>query len=188
MTTDGTQTITLHLVRHGETAFNAERRFQTPDVPLSENGRAQAAAVAEVLAEKAAGATLILASDHERTHETARIIAARLDLPIMLEPALRERHFGTARGRLYSEYSEAEAQKMWHDPHYRSEGGESWADVFERVKALLDRLRQSPPAPEFICVSHGGAMGVALQHLAGESIDDFKLQGLENCAHRVVTL
>jgi 2,3-bisphosphoglycerate-dependent phosphoglycerate mutase len=187
MTSDVSQTITLHLVRHGETAFNAERRFQTPDVPLSDNGRAQAAVVAEVLAENASGAALILASDYERTQETARIIAARLALPIVLEPALRERNFGIARGKLYSEIGE-ETQAIWREPRYRIENGESWADVFERIEGFFARIRQSPPAPEFICVSHGGAMSVALQYLAGQPIDDFKIEALENCAHRVVTL
>lgn len=187
MTTDATTTITLHLVRHGETAFNAERRFQTPDVPLSEKGRQQAAAVAEILAEQAVGATLILASDYERTQETARIIASRLNLPIVPEPALRERNSGIARGRLYSEIGE-QTQAIWREPRYRIENGESWADVFERIEEFFVRMRQAPPAREFICVSHGGAMSVALQHLEGKPIDDFKIEALENCAHRVVTL
>lgn len=187
MTTNAAHVITMHFVRHGETAFNAERRFQTPDVPLSDRGREQAAAVAGVLAREAPGATLILASDYERTQETARIIAARLDLPIVPEPALRERNFGVARGRLYSEIGE-ETHTLWREPHYRIEGGESWADVFERLEAFFTRVRQSPPAPEVICVSHGGAMSVALQHLAGGAIDDFKIDALENCAHRVVRL
>jgi probable phosphoglycerate mutase len=187
MTSEASQTITLHLVRHGETEFNAERRFQTPDVPLSERGRQQAAAVAEVLAENAAAAELILASDYERTQETARIIAARLNLPIIAEPSLRERNFGIARGRLYSEIGE-ETHALWREPRYRIEGGESWADVFERMQEFFLRMRRAPPAPELICVSHGGAMSVALQHLAGTAIDDFKVEALENCAHRVVTL
>jgi probable phosphoglycerate mutase len=184
--------VTLHFVRHGETAFNAERRFQTPDVPLSERGRAQAATVAEELAVNAATATLILASDYERTQETARIIAARLGLPIVLDEALRERNFGIFRGRLYAdvrtELGEDGMTIAYGAPRHRIEGGESWADVFERVALFLERVRNTPPAPEIICVTHGGAMGVALQHLAGDSIDDFRLQTLENCAVRTVTL
>jgi probable phosphoglycerate mutase len=184
---DSINTVTLHLVRHGETAFNAERRFQTPDVPLSDNGRTQAAAVAETLAVSAANANLILASDYARTQETATIIAARLALPIVLEEALRERNFGIARGRLYSEIGE-EALVTWRQPRYRIENGESWADVFERVAAFVQRMQTSPPAPEIICVTHGGAMSVALQHLAGGAIDDFQIEALENCAVRTVTL
>jgi glucosyl-3-phosphoglycerate phosphatase len=58
------ETITLHFVRHGETASNAERRFQHPETPLSGLGREQAVAVAETLA--GLNAELILASDYAR--------------------------------------------------------------------------------------------------------------------------
>ena len=85
--------LTLHLVRHGETAGNAERRFQHPETPLSDLGREQAAAVAETIATTTT-ATLILASDYARTMETASIISARTGLPIVEEPALRGAKLG----------------------------------------------------------------------------------------------
>ncbi len=180
------QPITLHFVRHGETPFNAERRYQTPDVPLSDLGREQAAAVAETLA-ASTHSSLILASDYERTQETARIIAARLELPIVLDEALRERNFGIARGQLYTDIAE-ETRALWREPRHRIEQGESWADVFERIAAFFVRMREEPPASDIICVTHGGAMSVALQHLAGTSIDDFEVATLENCALRTVVL
>jgi broad specificity phosphatase PhoE len=179
--------ITLHLVRHGETPGNAERRFQTPDVPLSDRGREQAAAVARTLREVARSAELVLSSDYARAMETARIIANELALPVLPEPALRERNFGIARGRLYSEFAD-ETLALWRDPHYRIEGGESWADVHERVAAFFAKLRQGPPAREIIAVSHGGAISVMLHHLDGGSPDAFEVQALENCAVRTVTL
>lgn len=181
------QNLTLHLVRHGETPGNAERRYQKPEVPLSDLGRAQATAVAETLAASATSATLILASDYARTRETADIIAARLALPIVEEPLLRERNFGVARGRLYAEFDE-ETRASWRSPHVRIEGGESWADVFVRVEALLGRLRRSPPAAEMVLVTHGGTMSVMLQHLVGGAVDAFEVQPLENCAVRTVVL
>ena len=183
--------ITLHLVRHGETPGNAERRYQKPEVPLSDLGRSQAAAVAETLVVAAAGATVILASDYARTRETADIIAARLGLPIVEEPLLRERNYGVARGRLYTEFDE-ETRASWRSPRVRIEGGESWADVFVRVEALLARLRSSPPvsplAREMVLVTHGGTMSVMLRHLAGGAVDAFVLEALENCAVRTVVL
>lgn len=179
-------TLTLHFVRHGETAGNAERRFQTPDVPLSEAGRAQALAVAATLLETTrAGA--ILTSDYSRTMETAAAIGQRLGLPIVEEPALRERNFGYARGRLYADIGE-ETMARWRDPYERIEQGESWADVYDRVKDFLDGLRASPPAHELILVTHGGAMSVALDYLAGKPIDEFVLTPLDNCAVRTVVL
>jgi probable phosphoglycerate mutase len=178
--------LTLHFVRHGETPGNAERRFQTPDVPLSETGRAQATAVAETLLETTRAGAL-LASDYARTLETAAAISARLALPVVEEPALRERNFGIARGRLYSEFA-GEEMALWRAPHYRIEQGESWADVYDRMRRFLDALRAAPPAREIILVSHGGAMSVALAYLHGRPIDEFEIMPLENCAVRTVVL
>ncbi len=181
-----TRNLTLHFVRHGETAGNAERRFQTPDVPLSEAGRAQALAVAAPLRDTT-NATAILASDYCRTMETAAAIGERLGLPIIEEPALRERNFGIARGQLYADMGE-ETMARWRNPYERIEQGESWADVYDRVKNFLEGLRASPPARELILVTHGGAMSIALDYLAGKPIDEFVLTPLDNCAVRTVVL
>jgi len=178
--------LTLHFVRHGETAGHAERRFQTPDTPLSGTGRAQAEAVAAALAENTR-AESILASDYCRTMETAAAIAGRLALPVVEAPPLRERNFGIGRGRLYADVGEP-TLKLWAEPRYRIEQGESWADVYDRVSAFLDGLRAAPPARELILVTHGGAMSVALAYLEGTPIDEFKLVPLDNCAVRTVTL
>jgi broad specificity phosphatase PhoE len=180
------QELTLHFVRHGETAGNAERRFQTPDVPLSEAGRAQAVAVAATLLTMT-HAQAVLSSDYLRAMETARVIGERLQLSVVEEPALRERNFGIARGRLYADVGD-ETLALWRDPHYRIEQGESWADVRERIAPLIEQLRRSPPARELILVTHGGAMNVALSYLAGKTIDKFELAPLENCAVRSVVV
>ena len=186
-----TASVKLHLVRHGETAWNAERRFQTPEVPLSKVGRSQAADVSQALAElvgsRTNGEVALLSSDYTRTMETAGIISDRLGLPILPEPLLRERNFGVARGQLYADIGE-EKIASWRDPHVRIDGGESWADVFVRVEALLARLRSAPPAGELVLVTHGGTMNVLLQHLAGVEVDAFALAPLENCALRTVVL
>ncbi len=184
--TVSSSTILIHFVRHGETPGNAERRFQTPDVPLSEAGRAQAAAVAATLRETTR-AEAILSSDYARAWETARTIGEHLQLAVTEEPALRERNFGIARGQLYADIGE-ETIALWRSPHYRIEEGESWADVYVRMGEFLERLRTAPPARELILVTHGGAMNVALAYLAGTSIDEFELAPLENCAVRSVTL
>lgn len=179
-------TITVHLVRHGETDDNAVRRFQVPEVPLSDKGREQATAVAETLA-ASVNASMILASDYARAWETAGIIARRLDLPVTAEEALRERNFGVWRGQMYADLGDAVIE-AYRQPRMRIEGGESWADVFERVDAFLTRLRAEPPAEEMILVTHGGTMNVILQHLDGCIIDEFTMAPLENCAVRTITL
>ncbi len=76
----------------------------------------------------------------------------------------------------------------WRTPFYRIEGGESWADVYERIGPFLEGLQAAPPARELILVSHGGSMSVALLYLAGKPIAEFEILQLENCAVRTVVL
>jgi probable phosphoglycerate mutase len=96
---------TLVLVRHGETAWNAEGRVQgQTDVPLSEVGRAQAAALVPVLA--AGGFGAIYSSDLMRVRETAQPTARALGLELRLEAGLRERHYGMFETLTYVECRE----------------------------------------------------------------------------------
>ncbi len=140
-----TATLTLHFVRHGETLWNRERRMQGQryEVPLSELGREQAREVAASLASVPAQA--LYASDLLRTLETARAISDSTGLPVIEEPALRERHFGVLQGRLYGDMLE-EVEHAWRNPDVRPEGGESWRDVYERAARFLEHLRTDAPS------------------------------------------
>jgi probable phosphoglycerate mutase len=184
----GNDALTLHFVRHGETTYNAERRVQGQmhDVPLSALGVRQADEMAASLEGSAASA--IYASDLRRAMDTARPIAQRLGLSIMPEPALRERHFGTAQDRLYAEFDDETRARWWTDMHQRFDGGESWADVYDRVAAFLDELRRASTARELILVAHGGTVNVALTYLAGKSVDEMTFERIENCSVRTVML
>lgn len=184
--TQRSRTLKLHFVRHGETPGNAERRFQTPDVPLSDVGRTQAAALAARL-RATTRSQAILASDYLRAMQTAEVLAGDLGLPVTAEPALRERNFGVGRGQVYADIGE-ETLALWRNPRYRIDGGESWADVYERVAAFFERLKRSPAARELILVTHGGTMSVALSYLEGKPIDEFQILPLENCALRSVVI
>jgi len=184
---DGGGRVVLHLVRHGETAWNNARRIQGQlhDVPLSEQGREQARAVAEELARFGAGA--IVSSDLRRTMETAAIIGERLGLAVVAEPSLRERHFGIAQGRLYADVADL-VREWWRDPEHRVEGGESNREVYERVGAYLERLTTRAPAREIIVVTHGGAMNMALAWLAGTRLEEWGWERLANCDVRTVVV
>src|SRR2546421_12731333 len=89
--------VTLLLIRHGETDWNAEHRWQGhADVPLNERGREQAKALAEELAPE--GADAIYASDLSRARDTAEIVGERLGLPGVLDPDLPEIGVGSRAG------------------------------------------------------------------------------------------
>jgi broad specificity phosphatase PhoE len=140
-----TATLTLHFVRHGETLWNRERRMQGQlyEVPLSDLGREQAREIASSLASVPAQA--LYSSDLLRTLETARAISEATGLPVIEEPALRERHFGVLQGRLYGDMLE-EVEHAWRNPDVRPEGGESWRDVYDRAARFLERLRADAPS------------------------------------------
>src|SRR3954451_10202115 len=92
----------LLFVRHGETDWNAEGRLQGhTDRALNEYGRRQAHELADRLVGD--GVAAIYASDLARAKEAAEIIAARLDLPVVVDPDLRERNWGNWEGLVPSE-------------------------------------------------------------------------------------
>ena len=142
--------MSIVLIRHGETAFNAQRVMQPPDVQLSERGQRQAQAVARrVAALPIAG---ILSSDHTRAAQTAQEIAQACALPIEWEDLLQERNYGELRGRRYD--------ALGFDPHaedYAPPGGESWAVFRARVaRAFAVVLAVAARTPGHLAVvSHG---------------------------------
>ncbi len=80
---------TILLVRHGETDWNTERRWQGhADQPLNAAGRAQALELAAALIDR--GVDVVYASDLSRAHETAMIVAEQLGRSVLIDPRLRE--------------------------------------------------------------------------------------------------
>ena len=124
----------IHLVRHGETPLNAARILQHPDTPLSERGIAQAARVAQRLAD--AGIAAILTSDYARALATAEAIRAATGAPMEVEPLLRERNFGIHRGTAHDAL-EVDVSA----PDYAPPGGESVPEFESRVGAAWAAVR-----------------------------------------------
>jgi probable phosphoglycerate mutase len=185
------EALTLHLVRHGQTVWNVERRIQgqTHDVPLTEEGIAQARAAAAGLA--GIGAPLVLTSDLLRALQTAEIIAAATGAKLRREPALRERHMGILQGNTAEDARRHYGERLndlWSDPDVRFDGGESWRDVYARVAAFFHSLCASPPAPELVLVTHGGTLNVINAVLAGEPVERLAWERIDNCAVRTVSL
>jgi broad specificity phosphatase PhoE len=117
--------MSIFVIRHGETASNANRVLQVPETPLSERGLAQAERLGRRMAEL--GVTHILSSDYARAHMTARAVSDATGLTIEIEPSLRERNFGDLRGRPYSEVGDIFAEG------FEPRGGESWETFYART-------------------------------------------------------
>jgi len=180
----------LILVRHGETAWNRERRIQGQlDTPLNDEGRRQALAAGERLASQRglyeldrAGGARIVASDLLRCRQTAEAIAAATGLPMSTDPRLRERSYGLFEGRTYSEVQRdmAAAFQRWlsRDPDFDVDGGESLRTFQKRVADVLDELAQAAPGATLVVVTHGGVLDIACRMCRGLGLTaprDFEL-------------
>jgi broad specificity phosphatase PhoE len=160
----------IFLIRHGATELTAEDRFAgSTDVKLSDEGRRQAARLAERLSlEKVAA---VYASDMSRTLETARILAEPHKLEVQPRAGLREISHGHWEGLTRREVDEkypAEAKDWDHDPYtFAPTGGESGLAVTARaLPTLLDIVREQL-GKHVIVVSHKATIRLILSSLLG---------------------
>ncbi len=160
----------VYLVRHGETTWNVERRFQGQlDVELSKTGLRQAEAVARWLAGQPAGFTAIYSSDLKRASRTALIIGAKLGLVPRLDPALREINVGEWQGLVASEIEERFPGQLeeWQEKidSFTLPGGESIPVVQDRVYAAYQEIVEHHRGEAIIIVSHGAALAALMAAL-----------------------
>jgi broad specificity phosphatase PhoE len=161
----------LMLVRHGETDWNVQRRYQgQTDVPLSGFGMRQA----ELVAERLTGGKIdaVYASDLSRAWETAQIIAGKSGLEVFPEPRLRELKFGILEGLTFDE-AEAQHSEMiaaWLEDYNNTPEGAETIDSFNtRIVSLLDNLRGEHDEQVVLLVGHGGSLSEILRVILGLS-------------------
>lgn len=154
------------LVRHGQTDWNLQGRYQgQADPPLNETGLQQAQAAAERLAGRRYAA--LYSSDLERARVTAEIIGRRLGLEVTIDPRLREVNQGAWEGLLVTEIQERypvewEARQRDHLRFRAPGGGESVQDVAMRIWAAMDDIARLHRDDAVIVVSHGLALATML--------------------------
>ena len=158
------------LVRHGETVWNLEKRYQGQlDSPLTERGVAQAEAIAARLA--CCTFDGLYASDLGRAWKTAEVIACSTGHQIVPEPRLRERNFGIFQGlnrtAMREEYPEEYQQYMGNYAAYVVPGGESLDQLSERAVTCLEELAARHMGGRLVLVSHGGALSALVKHVLG---------------------
>ena len=181
----------LVLVRHGRTAWNAEGRAQGhADVGLDDQGRRQAAQMAPVVAGD--DPVALFSSDLARARETAAALERATGLSTVVDARLREYDTGARTGLTREEYAATlapEAAAAWDaHSHVEAEGGESVADVGERiVPALLEVLDGLEEGRTAVVVLHGAALRVALAGLLGWPLATADgLEAMRNCGWAVL--
>ena len=172
------------LVRHGETEWNVQRRFQgQTDVPLSDLGRWQAELVAGRLMDQKVDA--LYASDLKRAWETAEKIAELNGLEIFSEPRLRELKFGILEGMTFDEaqVQHPEMIAAWLDDfHSTPEGGEPIEAFHMRLVSLLEDLKEKHDEQVVLLVAHGGPLSEILRIVLGLSPEKRWYLELENAS------
>lgn len=176
---------TLYVVRHGETQWNADGRWQGwQDSDLTPLGRQQAAGAGEKL--KGRGIGTIYCSDAGRARETARLIGEAIGVTPQPDPALRERFYGEYEGMTSLEIDERfpgtryEAGRDRRDT-WRPIGGESLIEVTARVMTFVRLVAQQHAGEHVALVTHAGVLRVLDGVSSGEVLEDIWDRVPPNC-------
>jgi broad specificity phosphatase PhoE len=155
---------TLYLIRHGETEWNHIGRWQgQADVPLSDEGRAQARLLAQRLLREDVQFDQIYASDLSRAYETAQIVARALGMPIRTDRELREIDIGSWSGLTRPEIT-ARFPGAFETVFYAPDG-ETRDQFAARTNGALLRIAETHPGQRLAIVSHGGVVRSMVKHL-----------------------
>lgn len=182
----------LILIRHGETDWNRELRFQGQlDVPLNAIGLEQARRVADRLALQPVHA--LVSSDLQRALQTAQALAQRAGHAAPLsESGLREQHFGMAEGLrapdIQARHPQAWAQWVRFDEHYAFDGGECTRDFHVRVLGVLRALAQRHAGQTLAVVTHGGVLDMVYRSALGLSLSGPRVSEIPNAGINRVRL
>ena len=157
----------LIAIRHGETEWNRDGRFQGHlNSVLNREGLAQAEALGERLATE--HFDLLLSSDLGRALQTASAIALRSGHEVVVEPRLRERRMGVFQGLTAAEvqarYPDEYARFSTRDPDYVIPEGESMRQLFERSVACFNQLAARHAGLTLAAITHGGVLAMLYRH------------------------
>jgi len=163
--------VELVCVRHGQTAWNAERRFQGhTDIPLDDEGRAQAQGLAAHL--RVESFDVAVTSDLSRAVMTATLICDGRELALERDAEFREMRFGAWEGLTWDEivarWPELATAHETTPRTYTPEGGETYEGLGERVMRALERVTDRlAPEGRALIVSHAGVMHALVRGLLG---------------------
>jgi probable phosphoglycerate mutase len=165
---------TFYVIRHGETDWNLHGRWQGhTDIPLNEDGRAQARRLAARLRADRTHFDAIYSSDLQRAWETAATVGAALDLTPRPLLALREIDVGSWGGLTVAEVLAQDGDTY---ARFRSGedvprgGGERFLDLYTRVVAAVEQLAEQQPGRTLALFTHGGAVRALLMHAARDKV------------------
>lgn len=181
----------LIIMRHGQTDWNVENRFQGhTDIPLNAIGRAQVARAASILGTQ--DIHHIISSDLQRAFDTAVAVASVKKLQVTADQQLRETHCGSWEGRTGPDIEATDGENLsrWFagDDIPAGGDGERRSDVVTRMMNAIEReLALCETGQTLLVVTHGGAARGAIGALLGLAISDWvAIGGLANASWSIL--
>jgi broad specificity phosphatase PhoE len=179
--------VTFYIVRHGETDWNVAKKMQgQTDIPLNENGEAQAKEVAEKFED--IQFDLAFSSDLLRAKRTADIILLEKQLAVETTKALRERKFGEMEGKSNETFfaylkqikGKAHTERSKHKAHDDYESDE---EIASRVITFLRETAVVNPGKTILITTHGGIFHIILVHLGIKTYEESDMLRIKNTGH-----
>lgn len=163
-----------YLVRHGETSWNKDNRIQGwTDISLSELGLKQAEVLSYVLKDITFQA--VYSSDLIRSIQTAQAYEQLTGQKVILDPLLREIHFGDWEGKTWqeiiTEHKDAFASGLYDNPDSRTHSGESMNMFKMRASTHFKAIVERHPSDNVLIFTHGGNIRMILLDLLHQAID-----------------
>ena len=175
------------LIRHGETAWNVERRLQgMTNTPLNIRGKAQALQLAQAMKISGLQFDALYTSDLQRAADTASAIVNLFNVDAIPHQGLRERHFGALQGLTVVEAPDQQPQ-VWEahlarDIDHDLNGGESISQFAKRVQDTLEQIRQANLGKTILLVSHGGILDMAHRLARREALNAKRAASVPNAS------
>ena len=182
--------VELHLIRHGQTNWNEERRAQgQSDSKLTKIGKEQAVALGKKI--KQIKFDKIFCSSSLRTRQTAELLFPNNTLNIEYLDSLREIFLGPWEGRLYQDIEVTDSKSHKHfleEPHlFDVEGAESFYQLQKRAVATVHAIAEKFTSKRVVIVSHGALIKSLLCDAEQKSIKElWNPPRMHNCAHSIV--
>ena len=179
----------LILIRHGETDWNRELRFQGQvDVPLNATGLEQARRVAQRLLAERFGVEHLVCGDLLRRGQTAepaaQALLPHLSLDAVAGPGLREQNFGVVDGLrvqdVKTDYAEAWERWVRFEADYGMPGGETTRQFHTRVMDAVQRIAQQYAGKTVLVVTHGGVLDMVWRTAQGLRLDGPRQSDIPN--------
>ena len=184
----------LHLIRHGQTDWNTQRRIQGQlETELDATGRDQAKARGKTFVDMPLHA--VYSSSSVRTRQTTELILGSRTDSVVFRDELKEINLGVWQGRFWSDVESTDPDMVqalnFAEPSFNVEGAESYHDLQRRgvkaIERILDEHQNAPSNSNILVVSHGALLKTIIAHYTNVPLSELpSYPSLPNCCHSIL--